>query len=115
MREVEAQVARRDDRAGLLDVRAEDFPERRVHQVRRRVVAPRGVALLGVYNSGDGIEDAQTSALDFDAVDDETADGYRWCIKDSRVRRAGDEHAGVADLTAGLCVEGRAVENDSAL
>ena len=42
--EVEAQPIGRDERAGLLDVRAEHLAQRRVQQVRRRVIAPRRVA-----------------------------------------------------------------------
>ena len=42
--EVEAQAIRRDERAGLLDMRAEHLPQRRVEQVRRGVIAPRRVA-----------------------------------------------------------------------
>ena len=44
--EVEAQPVRRDQRAGLLDVRAEHLAQRRVQQVRRGVIAARGVTHL---------------------------------------------------------------------
>ena len=115
MREVEAQVVRRDDRAGLLDVRAEHFAQRRVQKVRRRVVAPRRVALLDVHYRAHGVEHAQVSAVNFHAVNDEAADGRGRRVEDDGMRRARDEHAGVADLTAGLGVEGRAVEDDLAL
>ena len=39
MRKVEAQVIGRDERAGLLHVRAENVAQRGVHQVRRGVIA----------------------------------------------------------------------------
>ena len=42
--EVEPQPIRRDERARLLDVRAQHLPQRRVEQVRGGVVAPRRVA-----------------------------------------------------------------------
>ena len=48
MGEVETQIVWRHYRAGLLDVRSQNFAQRRVHQVRRRVIASRGVALLDV-------------------------------------------------------------------
>ena len=42
--EVEPQPIRRHQRAGLLHVRAEHLAQRRVQQMRRRVVPPRRVA-----------------------------------------------------------------------
>ena len=57
--EVEAQPIGRDQRARLLDVRAEHLAQRRVQQVRRRVVAARRVADLGVDLRGDEVADAQ--------------------------------------------------------
>ena len=47
VREVEAQVVGRDERAGLLHVRAEDIAQRGVHQVRRGVVAHVARAAYG--------------------------------------------------------------------
>ena len=44
VREVEAQAIGRDERALLLHVRAEHLPQRRVEQMRRGVIAARGVA-----------------------------------------------------------------------
>ena len=64
MREVEAQIIRRDDRAGLLDVRAEDFAQSCVKQVRRRVIAPRRVAFFRINLRRHFIADAQSAALD---------------------------------------------------
>ena len=48
MREVETQIIRRHDRAGLFDVRTQNFAQRRMHQVRRRVIASRRIAFLDV-------------------------------------------------------------------
>ena len=42
VREVEAQIVRRDQRAGLLDVSSEHLAQRGVEQVGRRVMAARG-------------------------------------------------------------------------
>ena len=54
--EIEAQAARVDDAAGLLDVRAEHLAQRGVQQVGRGVVAHGGVAQIGV-----DLGDARTS------------------------------------------------------
>ncbi len=59
MREVEAQPVRRHQRARLLDVRAQNVAQRRVHQVRRRVVALVALAPRGVGFAGHAIADAQ--------------------------------------------------------
>ena len=56
--EVEPQAVGRHERAGLLDVRAEHLAQRRVEQVRGRVVAPRGVADVGVDFGGHDVADA---------------------------------------------------------
>ena len=57
--EVEPQAIGRDERSGLLHVRAEHLAQRRVQQVRRRVVAARRVADVGVDLRGDDVADAQ--------------------------------------------------------
>ena len=46
--EVEPQPIRRDERARLLDVSAEHLAQRRMKQVRGRVIAPRRVAQISV-------------------------------------------------------------------
>ena len=57
VREVEAQAVRGDQGAALLDVRAEDFLQGLVHQMRRRVVAldagPAARVNLGVHTVAD--------------------------------------------------------------
>ena len=53
--EVEPQPIGRDERARLLDVRAEHLAQRRVEQVRRRVVPARRVANAGVDFGGDEV------------------------------------------------------------
>ena len=66
--EVEAQPIGRDQRSRLLHVRAEHLAQRRVQQMRRRVVAPRRIANLGVDFGGDDVADAQLPGGDADAV-----------------------------------------------
>ncbi len=51
VRKIESQARRLDERAGLLDVRAENVAQRGVHQVRPRVIAldvlaPRAVGIF---------------------------------------------------------------------
>jgi hypothetical protein len=52
MREVEPQPVGRHERPGLLDVRAERAAQRRVQQVRRRMVPPDGVATRHINGCG---------------------------------------------------------------
>ena len=60
--EVEAQAIGRDERAGLLDVRAEHLAQRGVEQVRRRVIAARRVADVRVHFGGDDVARAKLPA-----------------------------------------------------
>ncbi len=73
VRKIEAQVIGRDERAGLLHVRAEDVAQRGVHQVRGRVVAHVAGAAVGVGDGGDAVADAQIFFRD-DAVRDQSGD-----------------------------------------
>ena len=69
VREVEPQPIGRDERARLPHVRAELLPQRRVEQVRRGVIATRGVAGLGVDLGRHVIADLQRAPrLTFDAM-----------------------------------------------
>ncbi len=52
MDEIESQAIRRDERSRLLDVTAEHLAKRRVQQMRRGVIAPRGVAHVRVDLGG---------------------------------------------------------------
>ena len=69
VREIEAQAVGRDERAGLLHVRAENVAQRGVHQVRGGVVAHVARAALGIGDGGDAIADVQIFFGD-DAVRD---------------------------------------------
>jgi hypothetical protein len=51
MREIETEVIGGDERAGLLHMRAKNITQRRVHQVRRGMVA-HGVGTVGSVGDG---------------------------------------------------------------
>ena len=55
MHEVESQAIGRDERAGLLDVRAEHLAQRRMQQMRGRVIAARRIAPLFIDLRGDDV------------------------------------------------------------
>ncbi len=59
VREVEAQAVGSTERAGLLDVGAEDLAQRGVEQVRAGVVAADGVAAFAVDDGVDVIADGE--------------------------------------------------------
>ena len=62
VREVEAQAVGRDERSGLLGVRPDHFVQRRVEQVRARVIAANCVAPLCVHDGGHGVAHVQRLA-----------------------------------------------------
>src|SRR5690606_4660226 len=113
--EVEAQPVGRDERALLPHVRAEARAQRGVQQVRRRVIAPRGVAQRGVDDGVDAVAGAKGRGRPH-AVDA--------CPAGRHARHGGDgrdyvalttEDARVGHLAARLDVERRPVENHVAL
>ena len=61
MDEIEPQAIRRHERPRLLDVTAQHLAKRRVQQMRRRMVAPRGVSRLGVDLCGHDVAVADAS------------------------------------------------------
>ena len=71
-REVEAQVVRRHQRAGLARPLPDDVAQRAMEQVRARVVAHRVGAPLGVHHRLDGLTDAQAS-VEGAPMDDQAA------------------------------------------
>ena len=111
--EVEAQAVGIDERAGLLDVRAEDLAQRGVEQVRAGVVAADGVAALAVDDGVDVIADGEGLLEDglvrADALHGQDAAGD---FGDGGVAVGRGEPAGVADLAAGVAVEAGVVEDD---
>ena len=110
MREVEAQAIGRNKRPFLDDVGAEDLAQRRVQEVRRGVVEHRRLARRAIHDGGDGVALAESASLDLADVQVRVAELAR--VGDAECRRAVRERADVADLAAGLGVEGRAVEHD---
>ena len=60
--EVEAQAVGIDQRAGLLDVRAQNLAQRGVEQVRAGVVAADGVAALAIDDGVDVVADGEVAA-----------------------------------------------------
>ena len=113
MREIEAQVIGRDERAGLFHVRAENIAQRGVHQVRGGVVAHVARAALGIGDGGDAIAHVQIFLGD-DAVRDESGDRIIRAAHFGDFERFGIvvEAAGVGDLAARFGIDGSAVEND---
>ena len=113
VREIEAQVVGRDERAGLLHVRAENIAQRGVHQVRRGVVAHVARAARGVGDGGDAVAHVQVF-FGHDAMRDQPADRI------IRAAHFGDferfrvvvEAAGVGHLAAGFGIDRGAVEDD---
>jgi hypothetical protein len=105
-----------DQRALLLDVRAEHLAQRLVHQVRGRVVAHRAPARLVVDVRRDRVADAQLAGPDLAQMpDDVRLDLLRVLDREQRQAHAGlGELAAVADLAARLGVERRAREHDDA-
>ena len=113
VRKIEAQMIGRDERAGLLHVRAENIAQRGVHQVRGRVVAHVARAALGIGDGGDAVADVQIFFRD-DAVRDQSGDRIVRAAHFGDFERFGIvvEAAGVGDLAAGFGVDGGAVEDD---
>ena len=64
MHEIEPQPIRGHERAGLLDVRAEHLPQRRMKQVGRRMIAAGRVANLIHDFGGHDLPAAEASRID---------------------------------------------------
>ena len=116
VREIEAQVVGRDERAGLLYVRAEDIAQSGVHQVRGGVVAHVARAAVRVGHGGHAVAHVQIF-LCHDAMRDQAADGVVRAAHFGHFERAGIivEAADIGDLAAGFGVDCGAVENDFGL
>ncbi len=115
VREVEAQVAGIDQRARLLHMRAQHIAQRGVQQVRAGMVAHGRVAHLGVDHGVDLVADVDR-LLRRDAMRAHTLHGIGRALDlgDDGVVVVGVEPADVADLSAGIGVEGCLVEHDVA-
>ncbi len=75
MTKVKTQIVRRDNWARLLYVRAQHFTQRRMHQVRRRVIASRGIALFDVDFSRDCVANFQGALFNLDLMNDQALGG----------------------------------------
>ncbi len=115
MRKIEAQARGLDERAGLLDVRAENVAKRGVHQVRPSVVALDVFAARAVGIARDEIAYGEFFSCD-DAMRDQAGD---WIVCAAHF---GDrdgvlvvpERADVGNLSAGFGVEDRAIQDNFA-
>ena len=112
--EVEAQAIGRDERAGLLDVRAEHLAQRGVEQVRRRVITPCGVADIDVDLGRHDVARAKLAAHDADMMRARKvlANGMRAHAVYDRLARRTVDAAGVGNLPARLEVERRFRQDD---
>ena len=111
--EVEPQPVGRDERAGLLDVRAEALAEGGVEQMGRRVVAADGVAALPVHVRRHPVAFPQASPRDPHPVRARSPGGGPLQAVDLCGHRAaaGRQPPGVRDLAAGFEVERRPIEH----
>ena len=108
MRKIESQARRLDQRAGLLDVRAENVAQRGVHQVRRRVIALDVLAPRAVGVARDAVAHGEFFFRD-DAVRDQPGDGIVRAAHVGKLHRVlvVPERADVGNLSAGFGIERR--------
>ena len=81
-----------------------------MEEVRRRVVPARRAAGVVVDVLLDDLANGERALLEGAAERDDARDGLLRVV-DRHAHALGDDHAAVADLAAGLAVEGRAVED----
>ena len=113
MAEVEAEPVGADPGSLLLDVLAEDLPQRPMQDVGGGVVAADTGPALGVDGCGHPVADLQLALDGLDDVDMQLVDGVHG-VGDPRPGpgRLARDLAGVPDLAAALGVERRAIQND---
>ena len=112
VREVEAGAALIDERAFLLDVRAEGAAQRFVQQVGGGVVALDGGAAFAVDFCLCGFADADVALFDVANVQESIA--LFLCVFDAENAAGGAQGAAVANLSAGFAIERGTVKNDHA-
>jgi hypothetical protein len=113
-RVVEAEVVRRNERTGLVRLRADDVAQGSVEQMRGGVIAHRAGPPLGVDTGGDRLADLEP-AVELAAMHEQAGDRLLrvFDLEERRCRRPGSEQlAMVADLPAALAVERRRVQHD---
>ncbi len=114
MREVEAQPIRRDQRALLLDMRAQHLAQRSMQQVRGRVVGHDGLAALARRPWRQVCRPRRISPFSSLPMCEYAVP--RFCVSATTNLRADiAQLAGIAHLAAGLRIERSAVEEDLAL
>ena len=110
VREVEAQVVGRDQRALLAHVVTQHRPQRRVQQVRRGVIAPDGLPAV-LVDRRQGVLPRLHLAAQPRLVGHQPRHGVDGVVHVGDAR-LGHDRAGVADLAAALGIERRAVQED---
>ena len=110
VREVKAQAAVVDERAGLVDVLAQDRLEGGVEQVRGGVVAADELAAVRVDRGAHGVAHVERALGDLGDVRVQAAVALG--VADLELGGVAREGAGVAHLAAHLGVERGAVEHD---
>src|SRR6185437_11944419 len=103
----------RDQRTLLRHVIAEHLTQRLVQEMRRRMVLPYGAAADVVHFERQRRARLQRALLDGAAMDEHVA-GVLLRIGDAKARAVAAHHPGIADLSAGLAVKRRLIEDDSA-
>ncbi len=109
--EVEAQVGRVHEGAGLFHVEAQLLAQGRVEQVGGRVVGHGGGPGLGVHLEGGHVALADLSRENLATVEDEPGDGLLR-VGHAELAVLGVDVPHVAHLAAALAVEGGAVEDE---
>ena len=110
MREVEAQVIGRDQRARLGHVRAEHLAERGVQQMSPRVMLAQALAARRLHADGHVLALAEAASAHADVVHEELRPAVVR-VHDLAAAVAPDQRGGVAHLTTGLGVGRRAIED----
>ena len=109
VREIESQPIRRDQRALLLHVFSEHFPQRRMQQMRRGVIEGDGRAALGI-DCGLAPRRRRATRPSRARRRARTRRRSSACRAREAARRA-YERAGIPDLAAALRVERRVIEH----
>jgi len=113
MAEVEAQAIRGDERAALLDMRAEAATQGGMEQVGGRVRPADGVTAGAIDAGGGALADVRRALHDLTAMHDQAAERPARILNlDAPAIVGAADHAGIADLAAGFHVEGRARQDN---
>ena len=111
MRKIKPQKIRRNHRTALLDVRAENFLQSRVNQMRRRMIPPRRIAFLHINRRRNFITNFYRTTFDFRLMQNDSRN-RRKCIENFDVRVCIKKPARIADLSARFGVKRRFIQND---